>query len=248
MRVAIWPIAALLVLSPVSFAQSASGPIPLQTSSGTGFTGAPYSGRETTVTEKTLSDHTTTTQTFVQLLWRDASGRTRREMIRHTETGEEYRSVIITDPVAGVYLKWQAGDMSALKVASIWPLASAQKVTATAGSEPASLMNPGSGVSRPGYLREVLTPQTINGEYAQGTRTTRTIRLDEEDSNRVIEVSNELWISPELRIIMRHVTIDPRTGKSTTEMSDVVRGDPDPGLFQAPDGYQVVDHREKNSQ
>jgi len=242
MRIASWSIAVLLVLAPVSFAQTAPEALPLQTTSGTGFTGAPYSGKSTTVKEKMLTDGTRTTETFVELLWRDAEGRTRKEFIRHAASGAEYRSIIITDPVGGMYLKWDDNEETARRVASIWPVTPAQRVTA-----PPSPVNQGKVETRPDFRNEILTPQDINGVYAVGSRWNRTIRLEGESSNRVIEVTNELWISPDLRIIVRHVHDDPQTGKETTDVTDVVRGDPDPALFQAPKGYQVVDHRPQNS-
>lgn len=250
MRIASWFIAVLLTLAPVSIAQSAPvaqqagvrrTAIPLQTTSGTGFSGAPYSGRATTVKEEVLTDGTRITETFVELLWRDAEGRTRRELIRHADSGAEYRSIIITDPVGGKYLKWNDNEEAASRVVSIWPVAPNQRVTA-----PPSPVNQGKVETRPDFRNEILTPQEINGVYAVGSHWVRSIRLEGEISNRVIEVTNELWISPELRIIMRHIHDDPRTGKEDTEVTEVVRGDPDPALFQAPEGYAVVDHRPPN--
>ena len=248
MRIALWSVALLVALTHVSFAQSRPEPVPLQTMSGTGFTGAPYSCKETTVKVQTLTDGTTTTETSVELLWRDAEGRTRRHIIRHADSGAEYGSIIITDPVAGIYLKWTTGDEATRRVVSIWPVTPAQRVTAPPPSGPAPLATAGSTVSRPDFQREVLPSQDINGVFSEGTRTIRTIRLEGEIGNRVIEVMNELWISPDLKIIVRHIMDDPRTGTSTTNVTDVVRGDPDPSLFQAPEGYQVVDHRTKNRQ
>jgi hypothetical protein len=244
LRIASWSIAVLLVLAPVSFAQTAPEALPLQTTSGTGFTGAPYSGKQTTVKTQTLTDGSTTTETYVEFLWRDAEGRTRREIIQHTPSGEEYRQVIITDPVTGLYLKWLIGYPSDKKLMHIWP--NAQHVTAPIPvSKPPS--NPGATTPTPGFQREVFAPQEINGVYAEGSRWARTIRLTEESGKREIEVSNEIWISPDLKIIVRHLHDDPRTGKTATDVTDVVRGDPDPALFQAPKGYQVVDHRPQNS-
>ena len=251
MRIAPWSVAFLLAVASVSIAQTGPGTpeagvrraaIPLQTTSGTGFSGAPYSGKATTVKEKTLTDGTRTTETFVELLWRDAEGRIRRELIRHTDSGVEYRSIVITDPVGGVRLVWDDNEETPRRVVGLWPLPLNQRVTA-----PPAPVNQGKAVSRPDFQSEILTPQEINGVYAVGSHWRRTIRLEGEISNRVIEVTNELWISPDLRIIARHIHDDPRTGKETTDVTDVVRGDPDPALFQAPEGYTVVDHRPANS-
>ena len=248
MRLASWSIAVLLTCASVSFAQSARQPIPLPTTSGTGFTSAPYSGKETTVKVQTLTDGTKTTTTSVEYIWRDAEGRTRRDLIRNDNSGAQYRSVIITDPVDGVYLKWEEGNPSVKQVVSIWPVARAQRVTAPPSSAPPTPPNPAAMVSTPDYRREILTPQYINGVYSEGTRTVHSFRLEGESSNRVIEVTNEMWISPDLRIIVRHLHDDPRAGTEVTNVTDVVRGDPDPSLFQAPEGYDVVDHRAQNHQ
>ena len=248
MRLASWSIAVLLTLAPASFAQPTPQTVPLQTTSGTGFTGAPYSGKETTVKVQMLTDGTKTTTTFVEYVWRDAEGRTRRELIRNDNSGAQYRSVIITDPVGGVYLKWEEGNPSAKQIVNVWPVTRAQRVTAPPASAPPTLPNPAAMVSTPDYRREVLTPQYINGVYSEGTRTVHSFRLEGESSNRVIEVTNEIWISSDLRIIVRRVHEDPRSGTEATNVTDVVRGDPDPSLFQAPEGYDVVDHRAQNHQ
>ena len=250
MRFASWFPAVLVVAAAACLAQSpiALAPIPLQTTSGTGFTGAPYSGKQTTVKTQTLTDGTTTTETHVELVWRDAEGRTRRHMIRHADSGAEFGSIIITDPVAGIYLKWTSGDEVPRRVVSIWPVTPAQLVTAAPPSGPPLTSNSSATLSTPDFQREILAPQDINGVYADGTRTTRTIRLEGESSGRVIEVTNELWLSRDLRIIVRHIHDDPRSGRTVTDLTDVVRGDPDPSLFQAPEGYQVIDHRVKSGQ
>jgi LysM repeat protein len=248
MRLASWSIAVLLLVAPVSFSQAIRQPIPLQTTSGTGFTSAPYSGKETTVKVQTLTDGTKTTTTSVEYIWRDAEGRTRRDLIRNDNSGAQYRSVIITDPVGGIYLKWEEGNPSARQIVSIWPVARAQRVTAPPNAVPPTPPNPAAMVSTPDYRREILTPQYINGVYSEGMRTVHTFRLEGEASNRVIEVTNEMWISPDLRIIVRHIHDDPRTGKEDTEVTDIVRGDPDPTLFQPPEGYDVMDHRGQNPQ
>jgi hypothetical protein len=248
MRFASWFTAALVATAATCLAQTAPAPIPLLTTSGTGFNGAPYAGRETTVAVKPLADGTTTTQTFVQLLWRDADGRTRSEHVLHTDSGVEYHSVVVTDPVAGVYLKWTTGNEAVKPVVSIWPVARAQTKTAPAAPSPVPRAGLDSTVLPPGLQRETLPPQEINGVYSEGTRTIRTIHLGEERDNRVIKVTNELWISPDLRIIVRHIMDGPRTGTSTTNLTDVVRGDSDSSLFQPPEGYQLVDHRAKTTQ
>jgi hypothetical protein len=46
-------------------------------------------------------------------------------------------------------------------------------------------------------------------------------------------------MSQTLGIELRYITDDPRTGKQTTEVTDIQQTAPDPALFQPPEGYQV---------
>jgi hypothetical protein len=253
-------MAALFALAPVCLAQSAPGPLSqpgtsggtlvvvfgsppgaltIPTTSGAGFSGAPYSGKQTTVLEKILMDGTKSTETFVLFLWRDAEGRVRTDRILHTKSGEEYRDVEVNDPVAGAYLSWMTG-LDFTKRVIVLPNGLPVTALPPTGTPQAKLWTP---KPSPRLQVEILPPQEINGVYAVGWRSISTIRLQEENGQRKIDLKNENWTSPDLRIIMRHIHEDPRSGREDTEVTDVVRGDPDPSLFQAPEGYAVVDRR-----
>ena len=253
MRIASSTLLAALFAGCLATAQSLQSQV-LQTTSGTGFRGAPYSARETTVDMKTTADGTRYTNTYVNLLWRDAEGRTRQEHLEKSRSGADIHSVVITDPVAGVYLKWSFGDESMQKVMTIWPLPARQRVTApppdqsnAAAHSPDALSKSeprpcGAGCT---IQTERLAAQEINGIYAEGRRTTRSFKAGtaENGQDLVVTVVNEIWISPELGIIVRHITDDSRTGRNATEVTEIVRGDPDPALFTAPDGYRWRDMR-----
>jgi hypothetical protein len=247
MRIASWAVLIALNLSPALFAQT-SVRLPPQTTSGTGFTGAPYSAKETSVKIQTAADGTQRTATYVELLWRDASGRTRREVVQQDPYGAEYRSVIITDPIAGVYLKWTIGNVAVNKVATIWPLSEDQKITAPPPPRRIPSSNPAPAGNDPTCGCERLAPQLINGVYAEGSRSRRTVLTSPERGAQPVVVTNELWISPDLRIIMRHINDDPVEGPSTANVTDVVLGDPDPALFTAPQGYAIRDTRQSSTQ
>jgi hypothetical protein len=91
MRIASWAVLIALNIGSVSFAQ-APGRYPPQTTSGTGFTGVPYSATETTTKIQIGADGVKHTETSVQLLWRDAQGRTRSELLNQLDasSGVEY--------------------------------------------------------------------------------------------------------------------------------------------------------------
>jgi len=59
-----------------------------------------------------------------------------------------------------------------------------------------------------------------------------------------VTVENEFWWSPQLGLNLSSIKNDPRIGKQTFTVTEVVQGDPDPSLFQLPAGFEVVDRRQ----
>jgi hypothetical protein len=51
----------------------------------------------------------------------------------------------------------------------------------------------------------------------------------------------EEWVSPELRVAIMTKFVDPRSGESTTRLTNLSRNEPDPSLFQPPADYSVVE-------
>ena len=60
-------------------------------------------------------------------------------------------------------------------------------------------------------------------------------------NDRKMTVENEFWWSPQLGLNLSSIKIDPRIGKQTFTVTNLVQGDPDPSLFQLPAGFEVVD-------
>ena len=44
-----------------------------------------------------------------------------------------------------------------------------------------------------------------------------------------------------MKLAIRQVQDDPRSGLHTMELTDIERAEPDPALFQVPEGYTVKD-------
>jgi hypothetical protein len=78
-----------------------------------------------------------------------------------------------------------------------------------------------------------------NGVPAQGTRTTMTIPVGQIGNNREIKVVNERWYSNELQMLVKSVNSDPRFGVTTYQLTNILRANPDSGLFQIPADYTV---------
>jgi hypothetical protein len=52
---------------------------------------------------------------------------------------------------------------------------------------------------------------------------------------------SETWISHELNRAILTKSSDPRSGETTTRLTNISRAEPDPALFQVPADYQIDD-------
>jgi hypothetical protein len=206
-------------LAPAAFGQI--GNIP-----GTGYTGVPYSAVETEVTSS---------RTITALISRDALGRTRQEYIARQQDGSEIHTVRIMDPTTGLILMWMAGDDVQNRVVSVERLPVRQRHTGPVPDDPDP--SPGTKPCGAGCSVENFPAQMINGYRCRGFRVKRMVR---DPANKSMSIATtENWSSPELGVILRHIEVDVISGRITSEINNVMRGDPDPTLFQTPQGYRV---------
>jgi hypothetical protein len=84
---------------------------------------------------------------------------------------------------------------------------------------------------------ESLGTQTVEGVPATGTRTTRTIPAGEIGNERPIEITSEVWTSPDLQMVVMSKRSDPRMGETVYKLTNIQRAEPDPSLFQVPSGF-----------
>jgi hypothetical protein len=89
------------------------------------------------------------------------------------------------------------------------------------------------------YKTENLGSKTMFGVSVQGTRMIRTIPAGKEGNEIEMVVIDEHWWSQELQQDLLVTHDDPRTGKSTYEIEELMFGEPDPSLFVAPEGYSI---------
>jgi hypothetical protein len=89
---------------------------------------------------------------------------------------------------------------------------------------------------------EELGKQMIEGVEAHGVRVTRAPLAATDGGDRIPnEEVIDTWCSDELSAVVLRVT-ETRSGmKVTAAMQNIVRGEPDPALFQIPPGYAVTE-------
>ena len=88
--------------------------------------------------------------------------------------------------------------------------------------------------------KEDLGTQTIEGVTATGTRATTVIAAGAIGNAQEIRIVSEQWYSPDLEVFVMTRHNDPRVGETIYRLTNVVRGQPDPALFNVPVDYTVV--------
>jgi len=87
--------------------------------------------------------------------------------------------------------------------------------------------------------KEDLGQQTIDGVTATGTRATTVIAAGAIGNEQPITVVSEEWFSPDLKVLVMTRHVDPRVGETTYRLTGIVRGEPNPSLFELPPGVAV---------
>ena len=83
---------------------------------------------------------------------------------------------------------------------------------------------------------EDLGTHEMEGVSAHGIRQTQTIPAD--TGGKEIIVTDEYWYSADLRINLLIKHNDPRSGSKAMTVEKITRTEPDPALFEVPEGYK----------
>jgi len=95
-----------------------------------------------------------------------------------------------------------------------------------------------------GYIaHEDLGKDSIEGIEVTGTRDTTTYNEGAIGNDRPESVKREFWYAPSLGINLRSEVSEPTFGKQTFTVTDVNLSEPDPKLYELPEGFIVVDRR-----
>jgi hypothetical protein len=231
---------------------------------GGAVTGAPYSAEQVTEHVQTLADGTHITQPAqTTKLYRDSQGRTRTEFSAPLPPGLLGKGVAapvfieISDPVAGVHYTLETQQHTAHRIAMPVappppppppPNANGARAARMIRLQPAPLPAQAGSVSQdqssgPQFSRESLGTETIEGVLAEGSRTTVTFPIGSVGNDRPVTTITETWTSPELKMVVLSKDSDPRSGESTTRLTNISRAEPDASLFQVPSDYTIIEPR-----
>lgn len=93
-------------------------------------------------------------------------------------------------------------------------------------------------------IHEELGTQLVAGVETAGTRDTTIFNADLFGNDRKMAIEREFWYSPELGFNLLSKRSDPRIGTQTFTVTDLALSEPDSKLFDLPEGFQIVDHRQ----
>jgi hypothetical protein len=210
--------------------------------------GAPYSAEGVTEIAQLLHDGNRIENRTSVTIARDSEGRVRREQ-RAVAVGALVAQapgpiITITDPSSGVFTTLDPERRVAIRSPrpADRPLQAFTDVRGAArlGGAPPPLPPPqGQLVPRGDVRTESLGMTDIEGVRAEGTRTTVTIPAGAVGNQLPIAVVTERWYSPELQVVVQTRRADPRTGETVYRLTNIVRAEPPPDLFQIPADYRI---------
>jgi hypothetical protein len=232
-------------------------------------TNAPFSAdAETTVTQ-VLSDGTRIEEKTTAKFYRDNAGRLRREQtilgLAALNPSAQPRVTITIDPDPGdlnAYTLDPANKTARLGSRSAGPV-----VWLNAGSADRTARFYVNGSNLEAYRLTIADPndptrrrvtvgqvepntvtqpaeslgtRQMEGITVVGRRTKSVIPTGQIGNDRPIEITDERWESPDLKLLVRSHHHDPRTGDVEYRLTNIVRVEPSPDLFVVPSDYTVV--------
>ena len=195
--------------------------------------GAPFTATSETISTRILGNGSKIENKSTATISRDSEGRTRREQSLKSigsfaPSGEAPKLAFIDDPVAG---KSYVLDLNRKTFN--------QRPAHKGGEPPVRPESPQSSKAK----TESLGKQNIEGIEADGTRSTISIPVGEIGNDQALEIVTERWYSNELQEVILSKRSDPLQGNHTYRLTNIVRGEPAPSLFQPPADFTVSEGR-----
>jgi hypothetical protein len=221
--------------------------------------GAPYSAEVVTEINQTLADGNRISRRTTGRVYRDGEGRIRREEDRQNGTA----AISIADAAAGVVYRLEPESRIAWKTNFATGVAIMKELEERRLAERRKIQDERApGVPAPGEVRTrtaappppppppppgegdirnvgPLERKTLEGIVVEGRKNSSTIPAGQIGNEQPITIVSEEWRSPDLEVLVMTHHTDPRIGETTYRLTNIVRGEPDPTLFQVPAGYTI---------
>jgi hypothetical protein len=223
-------------------------------------TGQPFHAEVKWLKTKTLPYGKQTIQESRGVLARDSEGRVFSEQLpsqkvkaadgSHTFTRH---TVSISDPVAITVMQW-TDETDAVPDSKTVMKTAVRPGPGGAKPQPLDACQREKGATRSypnGETQKIddLGERTIQGILTHGCRVSTFIPAGAIHNEQPFTVTDESWTSYEMRLPLLKLHHDPsKAGDDSMELLSIVRGEPDPSLFQPPPDYHVRDLEEESRQ
>jgi len=230
------------LISVVAFAQSdavenggpLSGPPPLN---------APFSADATTTVLHRLKDGSSVERKMTARYYRDAAGRVRVEQKTPADRGDADRITVFPDPAS-----WRGYTLYPSSKSATGATRSIADIAVGGGTHFAVPLD---GVSVIAFHRsppspiadtvsdEALGAKQISGVDTVGRRVKRIVWTGGLGNDRPIEIVDERWESPELKLLIYSRFSDSRSGDIEYLLTNIRRLEPLADLFEVPADYTI---------
>ena len=209
------------------------------------FIGEPFSGVRTYQGARSFVDGNRIDRGASERLYRDGQGRTRVErelppQVLANNPRMEPVQVTINDPVSGDRIELHAQTKTAIVVHG----AAAPALPAQAEAPKIFVMFARHlyGANDPGWSKPVsLGEKSFDGVRATGQRQQYPVPAGAIGNEKPITLTVEQWFSPELSLVIAKSGTSTLGGEFSNQIENIVRGEPNPSLFQIPSDYTRVD-------
>jgi hypothetical protein len=214
-------------------------------------TQAPFSADASTTLRQALPDGTEITRRAAARYYRDGSGRVRVE--------QKLSGIEALNPAASGQVRITVHpDPSQWKVYTLDPATRTARMGPRFAADAAvgggyTFAVPLGGVRFMDFKRAAEAPprnsegveeplgnRQIEGVDTVGRRVRTTIPAGEFGNDRPIEILDERWESPQLKILVYSRTSDPRFGVVEYRVTNIRRTEPNADLFEVPHDYAIV--------
>jgi hypothetical protein len=210
---------------------------------GPNVTNAPYSGDGVTTVTQILGDGTRIEQKTEAKFYRDSAGRVRREQmilgLPALNRAVQAQTVVTIDPTPDDGFAYTLNPV-ARTARRVPRAAGAFRIRTTAAYDSLLGNSFGAYTTNQGQGEESLGTRQIEGVRATGRRTTSTIPTGQIGNDRPIEITDEQWESPELKVLIYSRFSDPRTG-IVERLININRAEPPQDLFAVPADYTILE-------
>jgi hypothetical protein len=175
-----------------------------------------------------LYDGSTVTKRIQGAIYRDSSGRTRREQPLEMVGGFSVVNGKNQSPMLVFINDFASGSQYFLDLNN--------KV---ARRHPIGQGRPPRDGDTPEGKSESLGKKAIEGIEAEGTKITFEIPAGDIGNDKPIEVVTENWFSPELQMMVWSRHLDPLSGEHIFRLTNIKRSEPAAELFAVPPGFRI---------